>query len=399
MNKIELTTLLAEDVSGTPTSRIVRSLSARGSLSAAQLARLTGLAKSTVSQTLADLRRSGVVVEAAAEGRPAGAGRPATMLTLNPEAGTVLGALIGLREIKVIIADVSHAIIAQKSVLMDEDYSPADAVDIIRDLATEGYRDHAISRAGLMGVGVAIAGPVNPIDGRIQRASVVPTWAGIDVRDVFGPVFNRPVVVDNESNCAAVAEMTWGVAQGHDDFVLFKVDAGVGGAIVSGGRVMTGIAGAAGEFGHMSINPDGPLCRCGNRGCLELYASFRDNLAIASRRFGRPMTMDDVILLAESGDVGCRRLIEDTAEIAGHGLGMIGTIINPPLIVIGGRMALAGELLLAPLRASYEKHTLVKSRDVNAASRTQIVKGQFTENDSVLGAVGLVLRREGHNRI
>lgn len=399
MTDSELKSLLTGSTPGTPSGRIVRALSDRGGLSATQIARITGLAKSTVSMTLAELRKSGMVVEGAlpdtARAHRGGVGRPATVLTLNPETGTCVGALIGLGQIQVIVADVSHAILASKSATLESDYSPDTAAAVIQQLLAEAYEEQSMPMDGLLGVGIAIAGPVNPLDGRVQRASVVPTWAGIDIRTVFGPVLQRPIFADNESNCAALAEMMWGAARGRDDFVLFKIDVGVGGAIVNGGKVMTGIAGGAGEFGHMTIDPEGELCRCGNRGCLELYASFKANLARASQRFGRPMTMDEVIGLAESGDAGCREMIEETATAAGRGLGMIGTVINPPLIVIGGRMAMAGEMLLKPLRANYERHTLVKRNDVPSEARTEIVRGKFTESDSCLGAVGMVLRHHG----
>ena len=189
--------------------------------------------------------------------------------------------------------------------------------------------------------------------------------------------------------------MMWGAAVGYEDFVFFTLDLGIGGAIVNRGHVITGIAGAAGEFGHMSINPEGPLCRCGNRGCLELYASFKEPLVHASKRFARPMTMVEVIQLAKAGDVGCRRLIEDTAEAAGRGLGIIGTAINPGLIVIGGRLATAGDLLLIPLEQSFNKHTLIKRDDVGPGGQTRIVVGKFVNNDACMGAVGMVLRHYG----
>ena len=144
---------------------------------------------------------------------------------------------------------------------------------------------------------------------------------------------------------------------------MFKMDVGVGGAIVSNGAVITGVSGGAGEFGHVSINPEGELCRCGNRGCLELYASFVKPMEQLSRVHRKPMTMEDAIALAETGDAGALRMIADVAEYGGRGLAMIGTIINPPLFVIGGRLALAGELLLAPMRKSYERHTLIKPHD------------------------------------
>jgi predicted NBD/HSP70 family sugar kinase len=398
MTETELKSLLTGSAPATPSGRIVRALSDRGGLSATQIAGITGLAKSTVSITLAELRKSGMVVEGALPDatRPIGGsvGRPATVLTLNPEAGTCVGALIGLGQIQLVVADVSHAILASKTARLDFDYSPDEAVEVIQRLTAEAYEEQSMPMAGLLGVGIAIAGPVTPL-GRVQRASVVPTWAGTDIRSVFGPVLQRPIFADNESNCAALAEMMWGAAHGHEDFVLFKIDVGVGGAIVHGGKVMTGIAGGAGEFGHMIIDPEGELCRCGNRGCLELHASFKVNLARASARFERAMSMDEVIALAAAGDAECRTLIAETATAAGRGLGMIGTVINPPLIVIGGRMALAGEMLLEPLRASYEKHTLVKRNDVPPEARTEIVGGRFTENDSCLGAVGLVLRHHG----
>jgi predicted NBD/HSP70 family sugar kinase len=391
----ELNTILEDRGPATPTGRIVRALSERGSLSAVQISRITGLAKSTVSATLAELRKSGMVIEADASLAGKSVGRPATVLTLNPDAGTCIGVQLGLGKVQVVVADVSHAIINEALIDMEQDYSPADAVEAVRRAAGRIYAANKLPKSGLLGIGLAFSGPVNPATGKVMRASILPAWEGVSLGDLFGPVFERPVFADNESNCAALAEMMWGAAQGAEDFLLFKIDLGVGGAIVNRGRVMTGIAGGAGEFGHMTIDPAGPLCRCGNRGCLELTASFVEPLRHASKRFGRAMTMDDVIALARDGDAGCRRLIENTAEIAGRGLAMIGTIINPGLIVIGGRMALAGDMLLDPLRAAFEKHTLIKSGDVAAGMGTRMVAGRFTENDGCLGAVGLVLRHHG----
>jgi predicted NBD/HSP70 family sugar kinase len=396
MSDAELKSLLSDSAVGTPSGRIVRVLSQRGPMSARDIAQTTGLAKSTVSTALTELRRSGTVVEGSGDStRSTGVGRPATTLSLNPQAGTCVGLLFGMYHIQMIVADVSHAVIADKTVYLEPDYSPEAAAALSSQLIEQAYTAHAISPDTLLGVGLAVAGPINPIDGRVQRAGGVPTWAGVELKSVFERALERPVFADNESNCSAIAEMMWGAAVGYEDFVFFTLDLGVGGAIVNRGNVITGIAGGAGEFGHMSINPEGPLCRCGNRGCLELYASFKEPLAHASKRFGRPMTMDDVIGLAKDGDVGCRRLIEDTAEAAGRGLGIIGTVFNPPLVVIGGRMATAGDLLLVPLERSFNKHTLIKGDDVGPDARTRIVVGKFVDNDACMGAVGMVLRHYG----
>jgi predicted NBD/HSP70 family sugar kinase len=392
MTKSLLKSLLTDQPSASPESLIVRCLSERGVLSASQITRVTGLARSTVSTALTGLRKSGMVVEASASRDGArGIGRPAATLTLNPTAGTCVGIHLSLDEMRFVVADVSHSVIAEQTVPMGLDYQPQQAAEVAKSVIAHCYEENGLPMAGLLGVGVSVSGPVSR-EGVVLRASIVPTWAGVNIRDVFGAALDQPIFADNESNCAAIAELMWGAAVGHDDFVLFKIDLGVGGAIVQHGRLVTGIAGGAGEFGHISIDPGGDLCRCGNRGCLELYASFVRPLEQISRIVRRPVTMDDVITMAERGDVRALRMIEDTAEVAGRGLGLIGSVLNPPLIIIGGRMALAGDILLAPLIASYERHTLIKSRDIAPALRTRITVGKHTENDALLGAVGLVLR-------
>ncbi|MDB5539476.1 MAG: hypothetical protein JWQ89_1203 [Devosia sp.] len=395
MNKIELKSLLTDGALATPTGRIVRTLSARGALSATQIARLTGLAKSTVSTVLTELRRSDMVVEAGSESA-GGVGRPATALTLNPKAGTCIGILIGQTEIQVILADVSHTVLSDRSAYLAPDYSPDTAIEYVRKLIADAYQGQWQGREGLLGVGIAVGGPVNPVTGKMLRAGGMPTWAGADMRELFGPIFDGvPIFCDNESNCAAIAEMTWGAAQGHDDFIVYTLDLGVGGAIVSGGRVLRGIAGGAGEFGHVVLDPNGPPCRCGNRGCLDVYASFREPLAESERHFGRSMRLADVVELALGGDATCRALIERAGEAGGHGLGLIGSVFNPTLVVVSGRLVAAGDMLMRPLAESFERHTLVKHGDVPDTARTILSPSRFSDNGACMGAVGLVLRHHG----
>jgi predicted NBD/HSP70 family sugar kinase len=386
---------LATAGAGSPASQVIRVLGQNGSMTSAQIARLTGLARSTVSTAVTELKSSNVVVEFEQTPASTGAvGRPGTLLSLNPDAGTCVGVHLGYDSVQVVVADLSHSIIAERSIMLAADYAPGDVTGPVHETFRAFYKSHGLTESNLLGVGVSVSGPVRP-DGVLQRGGILPRWAGINIRELFSGVFKRPVLTDNESNCAAVAEMKWGAARGVDDFVLFKMDVGVGGAVVSNGRVVTGVAGGAGEFGHVSINPEGDLCRCGNRGCLELYASFLKPLEQLSKVHRRKMTMDEAIALAEAGDAGALRMIADVADYGGRGLAMIGTMLNPPLILIGGRMALAGDLLLAPMKAAYARHTLIKQHDAGATARTDIRAGKFTENDSLLGAVGLVL----HNHL
>ncbi|MET3899754.1 putative NBD/HSP70 family sugar kinase [Devosia sp. UYZn731] len=388
----DLKGLLYEREVDSPIARVVRALSGHGAVSASQIARSTGLARSTVSTILSDLKRSNLVVEV--ETRSPGLGRPALAHSLNPEAGTCVGALLGLDEIRITLADVAHNVLADISMPLERDYSPERATRVVRHAIENLYKEHSLPYSGLLGVGFAVSGPLAP-NGRIMRASVLPTWGGIDLKSTFAPVLQKPIFADNESNCAALAEVMWGAAAGVEDFVLFKLDLGVGGAIVANGKVLSGSSGAAGEFGHMVIEPQGPLCRCGNRGCLELYCSAASVVSLAQQRLGRATSVAEVVTLASNGDVGFQRLLADAGEAAGRGLGIVGSIINPPLFIISGGLAKAGELLLAPLRASYEKHALIKRQDLDEAAYPRFVTGRFLDNDNCMGAVGLVLRHSG----
>ncbi len=383
--------IIANVSSGAPASQVIRALVQQGGMTAAQIARQTGLARSTVSTAVAELKANKVVVEIDGEGGArSGAGRPGVVLTLNPQAGTCIGIHLGYDEVRIAVADLAHSFIADREVVVGVDYEPADVLKALRSVVDAVYREQGLSLQSLVGIGVSVSGPVRP-DGILSRGGILPKWAGVNLRELFAPVFNKPVVVDNESNCAALAEMKWGAARGYSDFVLFKMDVGVGGAIVSNGKLVSGIAGGAGEFGHVSMNPDGDLCRCGNRGCLELYASFVKPLEQLSRINKRPMSIPDSITLAEAGDVGALRLIADAGTFGGRGLAMIGNIINPPLIIVGGGLALADQLLLHPMQQAYDRHVLLRSSELDADSRTIISVGKFPERDSLLGAVGLVL--------
>jgi predicted NBD/HSP70 family sugar kinase len=376
---------------GAPASQIIRALSQNGGMTGAQIARHTGLARSTISTSVADLKMSRVVVETKQDASSKNtAGRPGVVLTLNPAAGTCIGIHLGYDEIQIVVADISHSFIAEEKFMLGVDYTPQNVVAPLKQAFNSFYKKNGLAVTSLLGVGVSVSGPVRP-DGILQRGGILPRWAGTDIRALFSSLFSTPVFVNNESNCAAIAEMKWGAARGYSDFVIFKMDVGVGGAIVNNGAIVNGIAGGGGEFGHVSINPEGELCRCGNRGCLELYASFVKPLEQLSRVHKKPMTIDDAIALAETGDAGARRMINDVGEYGGRGLAMVGTMLNPPLIIIGGRLALAGDLLLKPMKNAFQRHTLIKHTDTNSASRTEIRIGKFTDNDSLLGAVGLVL--------
>ena len=309
-------------------------------------------------------------------------GRPGNAVMLNPSAGVCVGVQVGPDFLRVVAADVSHKILTERVRAMPSSYGADAAAKETAAMIDEICRHELISRDSLLGVGLAIPGPVRPDTGQALRGSMVPGWAWVNLREAFEPVVGLPIFADNEANCSAIAEMMWGAAVGYDDFLFFKIDIGVGGAIVVNRRVVTGHAGGAGEFGHIVIDPLGDLCACGNRGCLEIYSGFGAVMRRAAPLLGTSVSLAEILARAKDGDVGCRRLIADAGAAAGRGLAIVSTAFNPPLIVVGGRAVAAGDLLLDPLRESYERDVLIKSKSWPDEIRTALVPGAFLKDDS-----------------
>lgn len=392
MTTTELKSLLASEHAELPIHAVVRALSAGGTMSSADLQSVTSLAKSTISNALFELRESGIVVESGHQEKAAGVpGRRPVKFQINPKAGTCVGVHLELNGIRACVADMSHSIIDEQFIQLQPDYTPQQGVTAAKRLVQKLYAENGLPFSHLLGVGVSVSGPVGP-RGDVHRSSILPAWAGTNVKQLFSAEFSAPVHADNESNCAAISEMMWGAAAGFDSFVFYKADLGVGGAVVCGGKVLVGAAGGAGEFGHMSLNRHGPICRCGNRGCVELEAGLRASVELMSNMLGQNCSVDELLELVEKGDEAARRLLNDAGEAAGHGLAAVCSVLNPPLIIIGGRSVLAGDIFLAPLTREFEKHSMIKPHDVSVESRTEIRIGNFIKNDALLGAVGLVLR-------
>lgn len=375
-----------------PLGKTLIALAVRGAASAADLVADTGMSRSSISGILAELRQSGAVLDVLQQQK--GVGRPTLLHAVNPGIGLFGGVLLGLGEIRVNLCDAARQLLTDEHVDLNVGYSPEDAAAVVSDILTRHCGALGARVADLVGVGLAVSAPISH-EGAVLYGSILPTWNGVKIGDLFHRVLGCPIHIDNESHCGALYEMTWGVAKGEADFVMFKFDLGTGGAIVMDGRIRRGANGFGGELGHITIDPRGALCRCGNRGCLDTFTGGNQLLAEASRTTGQGQTLADFVKEARAGHIGYRRLIEDAGEYAGIGLGILGSALNPPMFLITGGLALAGELFLAPMRASYDRHTLCRQSLLPEGQKTRIVTGTSPANDNVLGAAALVLRQDG----
>jgi predicted NBD/HSP70 family sugar kinase len=376
-----------------PAGRIVRAIAAIGATTATQLVKSTGLARSTVSTLLSELKDCGIVLEL--DTKSNGFGRPSQLLSLNPETGRCAGVLLGLGEIRIVVCDLAHTVLSDLWFETPRDYTAEDAAIQIKAKLAEACASLGLTIGDLLGVGLAISAPLS-YDGRVLNGDVLPTWGGVDIGAIFSKYIDCPLHAENESHCGALAEMTWGAAIGEKDFVLYKFDLGVGGAIVRDGVVQRGFNGSAAEFGHIVLDSHGELCRCGNRGCLQTFVGGYHLMRHAEQFSGQPGTIDQFIERASQGRLGYSRILEDAAEKAGWGMGITASILNPPLFIIVGKLATIGRAFFEPLERSFARHTLPPPDQVADMRRPKIVVGKFLGNDdTVLGAVALVLHQHG----
>jgi predicted NBD/HSP70 family sugar kinase len=198
------------------------------------------------------------------------------------------------------------------------------------------------------------------------------------------------VWLSNDANLGALAESTWGGGRDASGLVYLKLATGIGAGVVLDGRLFEGAGGTAGEIGHTSLDETGDICRCGSRGCLETYASGTAIAGLLSRSLGEPLTLDDVLARAVEGDPGCRRALADAGRHIGAAVADLCNLINPERIVVGGSMAVAGDVLLDPLREAVGLRAIP-----SAAEDVEIVLGELGERAELLGAVAFVLHEAG----
>jgi predicted NBD/HSP70 family sugar kinase len=371
--------------------RVAEILRAYGPRTRSELVALTGLSRPTVTAGLADLTGAGLVTgQLATAARPAG-GRPASVVRLTRAAGLALGVDVGRRHIRVAVADLGHAILTERATRLDRDADdhPTEVLGLATDLVDQALDATAAARRDVVGVGFGIPAPITR-HGRIGSAALLPAWADLAPGEELAARLDLPVRVDNDANLGALAEYVWGAGRGCVDLVYIKLATGIGAGIVLDGRLYRGVAGTAGELGHVTLDARGPVCRCGNRGCLELTAGGRALLENA--RLTRPdlTDLDELVRLATDGDPGCRRLLIDAGTQLGYALGGLVNLLNPARIVLGGELRGGAPLMRDPLRRG-----LADTAMAAPVKAVQVVPAQLDLRAAALGGVALALGVDG----
>lgn len=357
--------------------------------SRADLARLSGMARSSISAIVTDLLATGLVRETRA-GASRGGRRP-IMLGFFDDARSILGFEVGATHISGVLTNLRGRVVATIEEPFDARTNPDGTTRRIVELSRELV--DAQAAPPLLGVGIGLPSPIDPTtEGPL--ASVLPRWAGLNVRGRLQSELGVPVRVDNDANAGALAELWWGEPS-PGPIVFVKVATGVGAGLILDGHVHRGHHGVAGELGHLSIDPNGPPCVCGANGCLNVVIGSPALLARAqARRTHFPTTVlpsgdlavADLVQAAKQGDPLACEIVAFAGERLGEGLGNLLNILDPATIIVGGLLADAGESLLEPIRNTIRRRTAL-----TPVSRARVVQSRMIQPGIAIGAATMIL--------
>ena len=370
--------------------RVVRVLRDRGTASRAEIARLTGLSRSTVSSLISELQDIGLVVErrATPNGAAGQQGRPPVLLGLDRSAGALVGLDFSHADIRVAVSDLSRTILAERVIEMDVDHAGLSALDAAAELVRDALDEADIPIARVLGAGMGLSGPLDHEHDTVHRSAILPTWGGIHPGAELDRRLDIPVHIETDANLGALAEVTRGAARGVQDAVYLMIAAGIGAGVIVGGRLVHGAGGTAGELGHVMVDDDGPICRCGNRGCLETVAAGPAIISLLAPAYGAGLTLDEVLRMVEAGEAGPVRAVTDAGHAVGRAVAALCNVLNPEAVIIGGELSAAGDALLDPIRTSIERHAIRP-----AADDVKVVRSELGERAEVLGGLILASQR------
>jgi len=365
---------------------IVRELHLRGPQSRSELVARTGLTRTAIRALIGELVAGDLYVEE--RGAPIGApGRPSPLVRPRANRVVVLALMIAVDSLAAALVGVGGTPIATIRIPRPRGHLSLDAiVDDLRGLVDQlPVESH---RGQIVGIGVAMAGLVRRTDGTVSSAPNL-GWRDAPLGERLPAALGLavPIHVANEADVAAVAELRRGAARGADDLLLIWGEVGVGGGIVVNGEAMTGVAGYAGEVGHMPLNPSGTTCGCGSVGCWETEVGERALLRLAGRQVdGGPDEVEAVLRAAADGEPGATAALAHIGRWLGIGLSGLVNLLNPRVIVLGGLFARAYPYIEGPIVAELDRLALRGPRAV-----VRIAPASLDIDAPLIGAAELAL--------
>ncbi|MBM4424925.1 MAG: ROK family protein [Chloroflexi bacterium] len=369
------------------------------------MARNTKLSRATVSAIVEELIDARLVREARV-GASRGGRRP-TILELNPDVGRVVGIDIGATHLIVVVADLRGRALAECELGFDIASGPEAGLDRVGRAVDEMLRQAGCLWESVVTVAVGVPGPVVSKLGMVVAPPIMPGWDGFPIQKYLRERWAKPVYVDNDADLGALGEWSYGAGKNESNLTYIKIGTGIGCGILLDGQIYRGVLGTAGEIGHVTISEDGPPCTCGNYGCLEAMAGGRaiaqraqlaikagQRTALTAISAARELTARDVAEAAKEGDAVAQQLLSDAGRHIGSALASLINLLNPGLVLLGGGVVGAGDILLNSVRAAVAERSMRPSLQA-----TRVDVGSLGRRSTVMGAVSLGLTHTFHSYV
>ena len=351
---------------------VIRALRRQGNISRIDISNVTGWSKAKATQEIRSLIEQGYLVEKG-EGASKG-GRKPRLLFINNELGYIAGIDIGATSVDLALADVCGKILQRRSEPADVRQPPDVVLGRCAEILCEMTVAQECRPGQVLGIGVGVPGPVDFTHAVLVAPPLMPDWENFGIRDFFKKTFASAfVAVDNDVNIMALGEQRYGAGMNIDHFIFVKVGTGIGAGIISNGKIHRGNDGSAGDIGHICVDKQGPICRCGNRGCLEAMAAgpaIVERALEAARLRTSPflsqmrdsnhgiLRAEDVNAAIREGDEAALEIIRSSGQMIGDVLASLVNFFNPSHIFIGGGIANFGNHLLVAIRRAVLRRSL-----------------------------------------
>jgi len=379
-------------------SLIMHALWTDSPISRARLSQKTKLNKTTVSDLVNELNERGFVREIGMQ--TSGMGRPATLLTLNPAAGYIVSCEIGVGFLEVLVTDFAPKAIWQVKEPTKPGTTQSEILGRMMDLLHEAVERGKSSADKLLGIAVGVPGMVDHLTGNILFAPNL-KWRNVPLLTLLeNETFGVPIFVDNEANMAALGEHYFGAAQEYSEILYLSGNVGLGGGFLSNGILRRGASGMAAEYGHMTMDPHGELCNCGNYGCWETLVSQNslykkiinavqsgETSILAGKVQGQweGLSVEMIVEAARTGDQVALRALEEIGHSLGMGIASLLNALNPEIVVLGGILSIASEFLFPVVNEEIQKRALQWSRE-----SVKVVSADHGSDACVKGGIATV---------
>lgn len=371
-------------------------------ISRTDLAERMGLTRAAVSLIVKELLESKVVQET--ESRYTPSGRPPIVLEVNPNQGLVGAIDMGATHLSIAIAGFTARIHKEVEFPFNIKDGPEACLALADESLNQMLAEQGLSISNLSAIGVGVPGPVITEAGMVVAPPIMPGWDRYPIRTTLEKKWGFPVTLNNDAELGALGEWAYGAGRGEKNLAYIKIGSGIGAGLILNQQIYGGTTGAAGEIGHLTIDENGPLCNCGNHGCLEAFAGGHaiaqqgQSLAKSGKRTLlsetpiEKISVSEVAEAARRGDLHAQEILRRAGTSIGVAIAGLINLLNPGVVIIGGGVAQVGDIITAPIRQA------VRERAMHASEQSvRITTGMLGRRSLLIGATVQAINVAIHN--